>query len=68
MAYTQADLDRLDAAIAKGVLTVTMNGKTVTYRSTRDLLDARSHVQTELDRSKQGGNYTTTTYGAFSRD
>ena len=48
MAWTQNDLDKLKAAIALGVLTVTMNGKTVTYRSLRDMNAIRRDMENEL--------------------
>lgn len=51
MAYTQADLDRLDAAIAGGELSVTVDGKSVTYRSVQDLMAAREHVQAQIART-----------------
>jgi len=50
MAYTQAQLDALDAAIASGALRVTYDGKTVEYRSTADLIRARALVLAELGR------------------
>jgi arginase family enzyme len=48
MAYTQADLDRLDRAIASGVLTVEVAGRRMTYHSVDELLKARSHVAAQL--------------------
>lgn len=44
MAYTQADLDELDEAIASGELSVTVEGRAITYRSIDALLLARRHV------------------------
>jgi hypothetical protein len=44
MALTSADLDALDAAIASGELRVSVNDRTVEYRSIDDLLRARDHV------------------------
>ena len=37
MAYTQTQLDALDVAIAEGVLTVSYDGRTVTYRSLNEM-------------------------------
>lgn len=48
MAFTQQDLDRLDQALASGELSVSQNGRTVTYRSVADLKSARDTVQQEL--------------------
>lgn len=44
MALTQQNLDALDLAIASGELTVSFNGRTVSYQSTDSLLRARDHV------------------------
>ncbi len=38
MAYTQTQLDALDVAIAEGVLTVSFDSRTVTYRSLNEML------------------------------
>lgn len=42
MAFTQAQIDALDAAIAANVLTVEYDGERVTYRSMDELLKARA--------------------------
>lgn len=44
MALSQTDLDTLDSAIASSELEVEIDGRRVKYRSTADLLAARSHV------------------------
>lgn len=44
MALTQTDLDALDVAIASAELEVRLEGRTVKYRSTDELLKARQHV------------------------
>ena len=49
MAVTQADLDRLNAAIAADERQVTNGPQTVIYRSTADLIRARDDVQRQLD-------------------
>ena len=48
MAFTPADLESLNAALASGELTVTVNGRTVTYRSVPDLLKARAAIESDL--------------------
>lgn len=48
MAYTQADLDSLDRAIASGALSLELAGRKVTYRSIDQLLKARDHVASLL--------------------
>jgi len=44
MALNSTDLDALDRAIACAELTVTVDGKSVTYRSVNELKRAREHV------------------------
>lgn len=48
MAYTQTDLDQIDAAIATGALEVELSGKRIKYRSMRELMQARAHVAAQL--------------------
>lgn len=48
MAYTTADLDALDSAIASSTLEVQYNDRRVKYRSMDELLQARQHVANQL--------------------
>jgi len=48
MAFTTTDLENIEAAIATGELTVSVNGRTVTYRSMTDLLKARDLISGAL--------------------
>ena len=48
MAYTQADLDRLNRAIAGAELEVSYADKRVKFRSLDELIKARDLVQKEL--------------------
>lgn len=48
MAFTQTDLDNINAAIATGELAVEVNGRKVVYRSIDDLLKARSAIASDL--------------------
>lgn len=48
MAVTQADIDALNAAIAKGERIVRHGDKLVEYRSIEELLAARNALQAEL--------------------
>lgn len=41
---TQADIDALDAAIARSELKVEIDGRSVTYRSVDELIAARRHL------------------------
>ena len=49
MAVTQQDLDNLNAAIAKGVRSVTIGGQVVVYNTTDSLIRARNDLQTQLN-------------------
>jgi hypothetical protein len=51
MALSQSDLDRLDIAIAGAELEVTIDGKSVKYRSIEELKAARDHVQAVIAKS-----------------
>lgn len=48
MAFTQTDLDNINAAIATGELSVEVNGRKVQYRSVDDLIKARSIISADL--------------------
>lgn len=62
MAFTQTDLDNINAAIATGEMTVEVNGRRVVYRSIADLERARSIIQGDLaaanPTSPRRGNFT----------
>lgn len=45
MAYTQTDVTNLEAAIARGELTVQLADRRVTYRSMAELKDALAFVE-----------------------
>ena len=49
MAVTQQDIDNLNAAIAKGVRSVTIGGQTVIYNTTESLIKARNDMQEQLN-------------------
>jgi hypothetical protein len=53
MAYTQSDLDNLDAAIAASELEVEVDGQRTRYRSIAELKAARSHVAAVLSAAQQ---------------
>lgn len=48
MAWTQAQLDAIEAAIASGELSVQFGDRTITYRSMEDLLKARAVIKDAL--------------------
>lgn len=50
MAWTQTDLDRIDAAIASGELTIQhSDGRRITYRSIQELKEARAMILPIVD-------------------
>ena len=53
--FTPQFLTALEEAIAQGVLTLSYEGKTVTYRSLADMLETRRLMRRELglDRSRR---------------
>lgn len=50
--YTQAQLDALRAAVVRGVRTVTMNGESVTYASTADMLRIIAMIERDIATNK----------------
>lgn len=54
MAFIQADLDRINTAIASGVLEVRFSDRTIRYQSTADLLRAKNEIEIAL--STAGGS------------
>lgn len=54
MAWTQADVDKLDAAIASGgvLSSLTIDGQTFTFRSLDDMLKLRAVMQQALGNAK----------------
>jgi hypothetical protein len=48
MAYTQADLDRLQAAIAKGARRVRMNGEEVEFRDLNEMERIEAKIMREI--------------------
>lgn len=51
MAYTQADLDAIKAAIATGAKKVKFRDKEVEYNSIEELLQAQAAIESELGQS-----------------
>jgi hypothetical protein len=68
MAFSQTQLDALEKAIATGELTVTYEGKSVTYRSVRELKEARDLVLSQLEAAGEVSPSTRVSYASRSRD
>lgn len=58
MAWTQADIDTLKAAIAKGVTKVRMNNEEVTYRSLAEMRQTLALMQDEVSGATRGFGVT----------
>jgi len=52
MAWTQADLDEIEKAIASGTRIVRLDNRIVEYHSIKQLLDARDAIKKSLDDEK----------------
>ena len=48
MSLSQADLDRLDAAIASNALSVQIGDRRIQYRTMDELMKAREHVARQI--------------------
>ena len=65
MAWTQADVDELKAAIGAGHKSVRYgNGNAVEYHSLQEMMQALSAMESEVSQSSSGRS----TYASFSRD
>lgn len=53
MAISQNDLDALDAAIASGAKSVLLDGRSIDYQSTAEMIAARDHAARVLNGSLQ---------------
>lgn len=63
MAFTQTQLDAIDAALASGELSVTYDGRSVVYRSVDELLKVRAIVVRSLTPTLDRRSYA-----EFNRD
>lgn len=65
MAIAQADIDRMETALSKGILTVERDGRRVTYQTSTELLKAISYAKAEL--AAAAGTGTTQSFAQFTR-
>lgn len=68
MAFTTADLTKIESAIAKGELEVVFDGKQVKYRSITELKAARDLIRGELEASGALSPAKSVSYSQFTRD
>lgn len=67
MAFTQADIDALKAALATGALTVRApDGRMVTYRSVDEMLRTLARMEAEV--GSADGVRPRTTFASFQKD
>lgn len=59
MSFTTADLANINSAIASGELTVSVQGRSVTYRSIDDLIKAKAVIEGGLAAQSAGGRVRT---------
>ncbi|MGL4504524.1 MAG: phage head-tail joining protein [Aeromonas sobria] len=52
MAFTVEDLESINEAIASGELSVTIDGRNVTYRSIKELLEAKRHIIAAIKKAR----------------
>lgn len=66
MAYTQTDLDNLDAAIASGHRVVHAEGRRVEYGNIDEMLRARAHIAGQIAAAAgTGANASTQRRGVY---
>lgn len=68
MAFSTADLTKIETAIAKGELEVDYDGKRVKYRSINELKAARDLIRGELEASGALSPAKSVSYSQFSRE
>lgn len=67
MALTQADVDRLEQAVARGELTVEYDGRRITYRSMDELLKAVAYVKGAVAAQSATAPSDRQSFAAFNR-
>jgi hypothetical protein len=56
MAWTQSDVDSIEAAVVAGQRRVRLNGREVEYHSVGDMLKARDAIRTEVSRQQSNAS------------
>ena len=67
MAFTQTQLDALEAAIASGTLEVRVGDKSVRYQTMVELIKARDLIRDQLSVSSSGSK-SRATFASFVKD
>lgn len=65
--YTQDDLDALKEALLTGASQVTVNGRTIIYRSKKELMELIGMIEDQLSGNTNLESSTTVVVGGFSR-
>lgn len=66
MSFTADDLAQVNAAIASGELTVSVQGRTVTYRSIDDLFKAKAAIEAGIAAQTAGTGRARTGHFTFA--
>lgn len=66
MAWTQADIDKLKAAMASGVLTVRTGEHSVTYQDAASMMKQLQRMQDEVDATTGGKTVSRRSVASYS--
>jgi len=67
MAFTQTQLDALEAAIAAGTIEVRVGDKLIRYQSTREMISARDLIRNQLNLQAQTQG-SRASFASFTKD
>ena len=68
MAFTQANLDAVESALAAGELSISLGDMRITYRTTHELLAQRDLIRAELEASGAIPTRSRVSYASRSRE
>lgn len=68
MAFTQANLEAVESALAAGELSISLGDMRITYRTTNELLAQRDLIRAELQASGVLATPTRVSYASRSRE
>ena len=68
MAFTQTQLDALEAAIASGTLEVRLGDKLVRYQTINEMVVARNIIKNQLSLQSTTGQISRASFASFTKD
>jgi hypothetical protein len=68
MAFTQTQLDALEAAIASGTLEVRLGDKLVRYQTINEMVVARNIIKNQLSLQSTTGQTSRASFASFTKD